>query len=328
MPVCIWCRHDKPLAEFNVEHVLPQSFGTFEQNFTLVGVVCQETNSFFARELEPALARDSLEGFDRYRYGLRKTSEFASLGRRSTTRVQLTEGPYAGAWAYTIPGHEVLGTTPFPQIGFASNAAGPFEWFMLDALPTIEEVKAKGYSGNIHVRLCECEATDVSNRLAERGINITVTDTFEPPSGGMWVEQVFRPTAVHRRAFAKIALNYVAHEFGGEIALEPRFDSIRDLVMNGTVPDYSYYSIDDKAIFAGDKEDGTRVFGHVIALTQHDVEVEVIVSLYNRFRHRLILANTPGTQLTPRAHFFDITNRQILPLEPAYTVMAVIDLKE
>ncbi len=58
MPVCIWCQQEKPLTAFNVEHVLPQSFGTFEQNFTLVGIVCEETNSFFARELEPALAKD------------------------------------------------------------------------------------------------------------------------------------------------------------------------------------------------------------------------------------------------------------------------------
>lgn len=327
MPLCIWCRQDKPLTAFNVEHVLPQSFGTFEQNFTLVGIVCQETNSFFARELEPALARDSLEGFDRYRYGLRKTSEFTSLGKRSTTRVQMTEGPYAGAWGYTVPGREALGTTPFPQVGFAKSADGPFEWFTLDELPTMDEVKAKGYAGNVNVRLCECDATDASKRLAEKGINITLTETFDPPSGGTWVEQVFRPTIVHRRALAKVALNYVAHEFGRDVALEARFDSTRDLVMNGTAPSYPYYSIDEEPIFEGDKQDGKRVLGHAIVMVQHGDEVEVVVSLYNRFRHRFVLANTPGTPLPPRGHFFDTTNRRILALDPAYRVVGVIELK-
>jgi len=36
---CIWCLTKKDEESFNVEHVLPQSFGTFEGNFTLVHVV-------------------------------------------------------------------------------------------------------------------------------------------------------------------------------------------------------------------------------------------------------------------------------------------------
>jgi HNH endonuclease len=328
MPVCIWCRKDKPSSEFNVEHVMPQSFGTFEQNFTLVGtVVCQETNSFFSKVLEPSLAKDSLEGFDRYRHGLRKASEFTSLGKRSTTRTQFTEGPYAGAWGYTIPGHEILGVIPFPQIGFAATDKGPFEWFMLDQLPTMEQIKAKGFSGNVNIRLCECDDDDATKRLAELGIHITFSEAFEPPSGGMWVEQVFRPGLVHRRALAKIAMNYLAYQFGREIALEPRFDAIRNLVMDGVEPGYPYYSIDEEAILEGDKEGGRRVLGHMIVLAQHGDEVEVTVSLYNRFRHKFVLANTAGTPLPPRGHYFDTTNRRILPLGPAYKIVGVFDLR-
>lgn len=37
---CIWCVTDKLESEFNVEHVMPQAFGTFEQNFTLIHTVC------------------------------------------------------------------------------------------------------------------------------------------------------------------------------------------------------------------------------------------------------------------------------------------------
>ena len=29
---CIWCTAEKPATEFNVEHVMPRSFGTFEAN--------------------------------------------------------------------------------------------------------------------------------------------------------------------------------------------------------------------------------------------------------------------------------------------------------
>jgi len=327
MPRCIWCKQDKPLGEFNVEHVLPQSFGTFEQNFTLVEVVCQDCNSRFAKELEPSLARDSLEGFDRYRYGLKDPAEFRSLGARSTTKVQLTEGPYAGAWAYTVKGKEALGTTPFPQVGIAKAPEGPFEWFMLDALPTMDDVKARGYTGNVCMRLCECDPAEASRLLAEKSINITLTETFEPPAGGTWVEQVFRPQLVHRRALAKVALNYIAHQFGRDVALEARFDAIRNLVMNATVPASPYYSIDEEPLIDGDKQDGKRVLGHAIVVVQHGNEVEVIVSLYNRFRHRFVLANSPGTTLPPRGHFFDPANRRIVVLDPAFRVVGVLELK-
>lgn len=39
---CIWCTAEKPESEFNVEHVMPRSFGTFEANLTLVNEVCKE----------------------------------------------------------------------------------------------------------------------------------------------------------------------------------------------------------------------------------------------------------------------------------------------
>src|SRR4051812_10723620 len=101
---CIWCTAEKDESEFNVEHVMPRSFGTFEDNPTLVNTVCKACNDYFAKNLEPSLAKDSLEGFDRFRYGLKPPHEFSSLGKRSTSRVQITEGNYAGAWAFTVKG--------------------------------------------------------------------------------------------------------------------------------------------------------------------------------------------------------------------------------
>jgi len=323
---CIWCKCDKPEGAFNVEHVLPQAFGTFEQNFTLVHKVCKTCNDFFARELEPWLARDSLEGFDRYRYSQKPTAEFKSMGQRSTTRVQLTEGPYTGAWGFNLPGAERLDLRPFPQVGFSTSEDGPFEWYMLDELPSADELKAKGYSGECHMRLCECDDVEaVATLLRHKGINYTSTEQFAPPSGGTWVEQVFRPTLVHRRALAKVVMNYLAHECGRDVALEPRFDAIRDLVLRGIEPSYRYYAIDENPILDGDKRDGKRYFMHALLLKQRSdgIEVEGIVSLYNRFRHGFRLSVAPGTPIEPRGHVFDIGNRVIRPMFP--TVIQAAD---
>jgi HNH endonuclease len=314
---CIWCTLEKPEDDFNVEHVLPQSFGTFEQSLTLVNKVCKACNDFFANNLEPWLARDSLEGFDRYRCGQKPTSEFKSLGKRSTTRVQIPDGPYAGAWGFNLPGKELLEVRPFPQVGFAKSADGPFEWYLLDELPTLDDLKTKGYAGECHMRLCECDDTEaVTLLLQQKGINYSAKESFVPPSGPAWMEQVFRPTVNHRRALAKIAMNYLAHEYGRGVALEPRFDAIRDLVMRGLEPDYRYYSIDENPIIEGDKQDGKRYLMHVLAVSprKDGIEVEGMVSLYNRFRHGIRLSVKPGSPIEPRGHIFDIDNRVIRPV--------------
>jgi len=313
---CIWCLEEKPQTEFNVEHVIPQAFGTFEQNFNLDHEVCSSCNGFFGRELEPWLTRDSLEGFDRFRYGLKSTEEFKSLGLRSTSRVQMKEGTYVGAWGYTVSDVPALGVRLFPQIGFSRTPDGPFEYFPLGELPTQDIFTARGYA---HLRFCECTNPEETRaKLAEKGISTTLTDVFAPASGGAQVEQVFRPNVSHRRALAKIALNYLAHQFGAKVALEPRFDSVRTLVMAGTEPDHKYFDIDERPIVTGDKQDGARLFGHILLVKQrghHDVEG--VVSLFNRFRHGFHLAWSPGNVLEPRGHFFDLKNRVIVPMTPS-----------
>jgi len=313
---CIWCLQEKDEAEFNVEHVMPQSFGHYEHNFTLINTVCQACNSYFSRELEPWIARDSLEGYDRYRYGQRLTSEFRSLGRRSTTRVQIPTGQYAGAWGYTVANEQHLGVTPFPQVGFAPTAEGPFDWYMLDELPTINDIRAKGYPAEAHLRFCECDRDEAVRLLAGKGIMAQSLESFAPPSGGTWVEQVFRPTLQHRRALAKIAFNYLAYQHGAEVAYQARFNPIRDFVLRGIEPDYEYYSIDESPAIDGDKQDGKRALVHIVyvAMRNDGGGIEGMVSLYNRFRHGFRLSLDPEPPIEPRGHAFDMTNRQIFPM--------------
>ena len=51
MDSCIYCRKATPEVSFDkVEHVMPQSFGRFRDNLTLVGIVCEPCNEFFGKE--------------------------------------------------------------------------------------------------------------------------------------------------------------------------------------------------------------------------------------------------------------------------------------
>jgi hypothetical protein len=298
---------------------MPQAFGTFEHNLTLTQTVCAQCNSFFSRELEPWLARDTLEGYDRYLHGQKAPIDFKSMGTKSTSRIQISEGPYAGAWGYTSPGDERLGARPFPQVGFASEAAGPFEWFPLSDLPTKESLKSKGYANEVHVRLCECDDLDEARTLlARQGVVVGDTMSFDAPSGITRVEHVFRPGLIHRRGFAKIVFNYMAHQTGPAIALEARFDGLRQLVMTGTEPDHQYFSIDEEPIVGGDKVRG-RLHGHIIVVQSRGNYVEGVVSPYNRFRHGFRLGLVSGAPVGPFGHFFDITNRAVSAMAPPAT---------
>ena len=62
---CIYCLEQKPLAEFNREHVLHRAFGGFEEALTLVAPhdpgVCRACNDYFSPTVDLAIT----PGFDR-----------------------------------------------------------------------------------------------------------------------------------------------------------------------------------------------------------------------------------------------------------------------
>jgi hypothetical protein len=143
---CIYCMAEKPHTDFNRDHVIPEAFGLFEGNFVLT-CVCTDCNTFFGQTVEMKLARDSLEGHDRVRTGLRPATEYKSIGKRSTTYVEFgDDSPVPGAHGYLVApkdGQE-LGVTVKPRVGFSHSPDGPVEWFPLDRLPTKGELEAKG----------------------------------------------------------------------------------------------------------------------------------------------------------------------------------------
>src|SRR5579859_6371288 len=79
MVSCVYCRASSD-AQFPKEHVVPEAFGRFYDNLTLASV-CGACNTFFNRNLELFLARDSVEALLRGRYGLK-----AKSGKRNLTR--------------------------------------------------------------------------------------------------------------------------------------------------------------------------------------------------------------------------------------------------
>lgn len=102
MPLCIYCRLDKPPDDFNREHVVQEAFGRFKNNLVLHELVCEECNEYFGNGLDLALARDSLEGLHRYERGLKEATVDTVFGRGDLSEGRLIEGGKPGRFVIVL----------------------------------------------------------------------------------------------------------------------------------------------------------------------------------------------------------------------------------
>lgn len=178
MSRCIYCLEKKTEDHFRkAEHVMPQSFGKFEGNFTLHGVVCDECNHYFGSTLELALGRDTFEGHLRFRHGVKDPADFKPFRNKRVT-FKVTEGPFAGCHAYTEYVEQVGGIQVFymPQVGFLMSPANRHEYFLSTEIPTIEELRIKGFVGNTprSIMTLRMEPDEAQRVLAEKGITLNI----------------------------------------------------------------------------------------------------------------------------------------------------------
>jgi predicted RNA-binding protein YlxR (DUF448 family) len=82
---CIYCREEKPIRDFNREHVLNDSFGRFQNNLVLRGCVCTECNTVFGKSIDRKLARDSMESVAHVKDPLLASPDGRGVGVDTTT---------------------------------------------------------------------------------------------------------------------------------------------------------------------------------------------------------------------------------------------------
>ena len=88
----IYCLNNKLAHEFTkTEHVIPQSFGLYRDNLTLNNIVCDACNQFFGDHLERALARDTVEGLQRFDQSLKDKKDLKTFGRDSRLTMEFDE---------------------------------------------------------------------------------------------------------------------------------------------------------------------------------------------------------------------------------------------
>jgi HNH endonuclease len=321
---CIYCQEDKPESAYEKsEHVIPQSFGKFLNNFTLLCLVCDACNQFFGDNLELVLARDTLEGQSRTDFGVKKAEDFRSPGHQSRIRIKIAEGPFKGAYAYRnyseVDGKVTL--QPVPQIGFLQVESGGRKYFPLNEIPDQQQFEELGLSfqGPKSIRVVGLGVEEASKKLAEKGISFRYEGDVVSMRESQSILTEEQATIDHTifRATAKIAFNYLAYWEGGEFVRQLSFDWIRNFVRYGVQAPYPLVKVSQPSILAD--EGIRRRVGHLVTIAWATDRVSIVaqVSLLNLFKYSICLARKyeGERRRVVRGHFFNTYNGEILELE-------------
>jgi hypothetical protein len=324
---CIYCAEDKPLSLFTkIEHVIPQSFGLFKNNFTLKNAACDGCNQYFGDNLEIAMARDTLEGASRFKFNLKSADEFKSIGKHSRMIIKVAEGEFKGTYAYKEYSQEQnkIIIKPVPQIGFLKSESEEYEYFLLDELPHKNYLDENEFDMK-NPRAIRAFGIDVDSArkvLSEKGIKFKYQGEAGPTKNPKedWlceVEALIDSTIF--RTVAKIALNYLAYWEGKDFVQHHLFDTSRGFIRYNMKADYALVKVDDKPILGDEPVEGKRRLGHIVTVNWAADKKSIVsqVSLFNWASYRVSLAKdfTDEFRDLRRGHFFNVNNGDILDLE-------------
>jgi hypothetical protein len=315
---CIYCLEEKDESAFNREHVIPQAFGTFEPDNLVLHCVCKDCNDYFGSTIDLKLGRDSAEGLHRFVVGEKAPNEYKSLGRRSTSRIKvMQDGPMKNMLCKPVPSPDgaVLGFEQLDQVGFSMCEDGPFEFFLLDAIPTRNEMVARGYppGASFYMIICATPWEKAEQALAARGYKVGQTlDETLPPVQTLNAEFSFPIADPECRALSKIALNYLAAVMGASVALMPEFNDVRAYIREDVRPSHGIVEA-RKSRKIGSRATGRQVLCHYVSAQRAGNGIIAQVSLYCLSRYVVTLSKGPF--LTDfnlsSAHLFDLEARKI-----------------
>ena len=332
---CIYCFQDKPQENFSGrEHVLPQSFGKFnERNLTLRGKVCDDCNSFFANNLDNFLARDTYEGFLRFWHGVQDPKDYRHMGKRASLTASPLEGPFKNAHMHFEYDETVRGirSVLLPQIGFKLRQSDEYEFFLVKDFPKAEEFDYAKYDiGNERSFLTiEVPEETASRLLGSLNLTFKPKESIRQDSDGQEKVEVTIESVLTEpvcRCLAKISFNYLANWNSTEVMLSDCFDEIRSYIRYGKGTRELFLIPRDEAILGGEPVEGWRVLGHIVTVFSVPEKGFVIglVSLFNQMSYWILLARppTPLDTRLEKGHLFVISSREVIELAPGITRFA------
>lgn len=278
MPVCIYCLNEKAPSDFNIDHVIPESFGTFENNFTLTEAVCRECNQYLGDKLELFLGRDTFEGMLRFMQGVKAPEEFKFLNKKRVLFTLGEEGPLRGAILHLRYSEEKnkLVVDSIRQVAFQKKDSGEWEFFEVGDIQSKDDLEKKGFivKGDRILKMLfssRQEKEEIEQQLEEKGFKISTEKKEDLPFNfNEKIVKVQIMGTIDRtifRGIGKIAFNYLAYHHGKDFALNENFNEMRDFVRNGTDKGFRPVIVQKSPILYYEKRFGMQeTGGHIITL--------------------------------------------------------------
>lgn len=219
------------------EHVIPQSFGKFGSQTPTLKCVCQSCNEYFGKDLDTPLARDSIEGMQRYKHGIR--SRELRPHRRVTLELAEEEKPEG-----------------IPKVTFyMDGVSGRVE------VQTAVRLRDDETKKELVVTYKDIEKFDIQPWLKKKltveqwGDKRKLKQMFEAlKKRGMKFDTPFKMTDLKdvmpktkqvlltitglvdnttKRGVTKILFNFVAHFIGEDVVLASEWDAAREYIRHG-----------------------------------------------------------------------------------------------
>lgn len=312
---CLYC--DQPGR--SQEHVLPQMFGTYENNLTTWDVCKECNNVHFGQKLEHAFGRNSMEAIFRLIFGAKRPEKAHQIGGDRVMAIYLEDDDFRGA-----------------RLVWASDQAGTFQAEMPP------QVIIHHQSLDVPCALLEDEITSDAIEPYLKGSKVLIPgdpDDEKIPrlvakmenAGFRFVgamEHVRVPPRTAQdfllridavvddsiaRVMTKIAVNLLAAVVGYDFAMRPEFRPMRKYARYGD-PQLRHRVFSAPMSIAVDAARERYGDDHILTLDWPFEGGGVIaqICLYNRIAHQVELADNVGAvwRNVRTAYHFDVGTRR------------------
>lgn len=289
--------------------------------------MCDPCNQEFGNTIDVALNRESVEGLERYRFGVKKPWEIEKFKFGKVTLRAKVEGDFEGAKFVQRfdPTRNKVVSRLMPEVAIRRKDGNGFLHFSESQVRDGSWLKNHevDWRRGFKVFGARDDLPRLEALLESQGVVPSEKRPLvPPPNGETTAEQEFEVTAEMQRALAKVAFNYLAYCEGPDCALLEAFDPIRRFVKYGEQPRsslpavISHDGLPFSRINAGDMvlQDGPkRPVVHFVSLASNsERNVVGAISLFSFMTHRVMLAEAfAGPLPEARAHLYNVKTRRV-----------------
>jgi hypothetical protein len=275
--------------------------------------------------IENCLARDSLEGIARYRFGISPKSMPFHKQVLCTVR---DHTKLRGLRVIPLPPDKQSKANeikPISQVGIFNTTSGFYNYYSLEEIPTREELEKQGFRlGRIEI-VFYGDVEALVAKLKENGLNVEFDKINECPQQQEPRKiPVLVKTKIDRtiyRGLCKIAFNYLAHNLGAEIALKKDFDGIRRFIRYDEGKADDFFQISKIPIFSRERRLGKRWHpGHIVVIGWEGYSLIGRLAIFNSIvglTYRVTLCNNYQGVWLPfsKAHYFEPRSKKIIEVQ-------------